>query len=178
MFRESEFTEPRPDVPHPEHWHAYDSMGAEVEVIEFISVLVRTLQPELVIETGTWKGFTAESIGKSLVHIGHGHLITLEIDEGLAQEATSRLSGLPVKVEVADSLTYVPPSPIDLLWLDGSTNRVGEWRQLSQHMSEFGIVVIHDTGPHGEVRGAFDALDDITLVHLPTPRGVSIGQKR
>lgn len=175
---ESEFTSPRPDCPHPEWWHAYDSMAAEVEVIEFLGGLIRALQPELVVETGTWKGHAARAIGKTLVHIGHGRLITLEIDADLAREAEESLSGLPVRVENVDSMQYTPPGSIDLLWLDGSTDRAGEWNHLSQFMSPYGIVVVHDTGPHGDARAAFDALDNITLIHLATPRGVSIGQKR
>lgn len=177
MPLESEYTEPRLDVPHPEWWNAYDSMAPEVEVVEFVSVLVRTLQPEFVMETGTWKGFTAQSIGKSLLHNGHGHLVTLELDPKRAEEAETNVEGLPVRVEVADSREYVPRASIDLLWLDGSTDRASEWRHLSQYMTEYGIVVIHDTRPEGNTRTQFESVSDITLVHLPTPRGVSIGQK-
>lgn len=178
MHLESEFTKPRADCPHPEYWHAYDDMATEVEVIEFVCALVRALQPELVVETGTWKAYASMLIGEALRENEHGHLITLETDADMAQEAARKLSHLPVKVEQIDSREYKPPAPIDLLWIDGSTDRIGEWKHLGQYLAKHGIVVVHDTGPHRDARSQLNARTDLKIIHLPTPRGVSIGQKQ
>ena len=34
----------------------YDSMSAEVEVLDFLKAIVKTLKPEVVVETGTFSG--------------------------------------------------------------------------------------------------------------------------
>src|SRR5437588_7255509 len=44
------------ECPNPERWSMYDSMTAEVEVLEFLRSLVTTTKPKLVVETGTFMG--------------------------------------------------------------------------------------------------------------------------
>ena len=51
-----EYHRPTPECPHPERWSMYDSMTAEVEVLEFLRTLVTTIKPNLVVETGTFMG--------------------------------------------------------------------------------------------------------------------------
>ncbi len=53
---ESTFTPPDPDCPRPDWWHARDAQATEDEVIELVAGFVRALQPELVLETGTYLG--------------------------------------------------------------------------------------------------------------------------
>ncbi len=40
-----EYHKPTPECPHPERWHTYDSLSAEVEVLDFLRSVVRTLKP-------------------------------------------------------------------------------------------------------------------------------------
>jgi len=42
-----EYHRPTPECPHPERWSMYDSMTAEVEVLEFLRTLVTTIKPNL-----------------------------------------------------------------------------------------------------------------------------------
>ena len=51
-----EYHRATPECPHPERWSMYDSMTAEVEVLEFLRTLVTTIKPNLVVETGTFMG--------------------------------------------------------------------------------------------------------------------------
>ena len=40
-----EYHRATPECPHPERWSMYDSMTAEVEVLEFLRTLVTTIKP-------------------------------------------------------------------------------------------------------------------------------------
>ncbi|MGH9602716.1 MAG: prolipoprotein diacylglyceryl transferase family protein, partial [Terriglobales bacterium] len=57
-----EFHRATPECPHPERWRMYDSMTAEVEVLEFLKCLVTTVKPELVVETGSFLGVSTLAI--------------------------------------------------------------------------------------------------------------------
>ena len=59
-----EYHRPTPECPHPERWSMYDSMTAEVEVLEFLRTLVTTTKPNLVVETGTFMGNTTASMAE------------------------------------------------------------------------------------------------------------------
>ena len=58
----------------------YDSMSAEVEVLDFLKALVITLKPELVVETGTFSGLSTLRIAEGLKANGVGKIITCEYD--------------------------------------------------------------------------------------------------
>lgn len=188
MRSEAEFTAPRPDCPHPEHWHAEDAYATEAEVTGFVAAMVRAVQPEYVLETGTHTGTTARAIGQALAANGHGHLVTIERDAAKAAAAGEMLArtpgpvgaGLPVMVVHGDSLGYVPEQPIDLAWLDSATDaRVPEFYRFRPYLSPRAVVMFHDTGPHQPLAGLLGQLRDVLdLVTLPTPRGVSIGRLR
>lgn len=167
---------PRPGCPHPELWHAHDGMATEIEVIELVAAFVRALQPEIVIETGTHRGFMAEAIGVALAQNGHGHLYSTEIDERLFDEAADRVTGLPVTLLHHSSLEHEPPGLIDFAWFDSETNlRVGEYNHYRQWMHDRTVVAFHDTSPHHGYRPQLDALG-LAWLDLPTPRGVTFGR--
>lgn len=175
---ESELTAPSPHCPSPHLWHAHDGMATEVEVLELVAAFVRALQPEVVVETGTHRGFGSEAIGIALAQNGHGHLYTTEIDEALHAEATERVIGLPVTCLLQSALDFVPPGPIDFAWFDSETNlRVPEFRAYRQYMHDRTVVGFHDTAPHHGYRPTLDDLG-IALLDLPTPRGVTFGRVR
>lgn len=173
---ESDFTRPRPDCPRPERWHATDAYATEVEVTALVAAMVTALQPDFVVETGTHIGNTAEAIGRALLANGHGRLVTLEVNAGLAAGACKRCEGLPVEVVCGHSLAWSPPQPIDFAWLDSdSLRRHEELRALLPWMHERTVIGVHDTGPQHPVRGLLATLESeglISPLYLPTPRGV------
>lgn len=179
MPLESEFSPPSDFCPHPEYWHAHDGMATEVEVLELVAAFVRALQPELVVETGTHRGFGAEAIGRALQANGHGLLYTFEVDEALAIEARNRCAGLPVAVFLAPALslaTLVPGSVIDFAWFDSDTDqRTAEFLAYRPFMHSRTLVGFHDTHPRHMYRPQLDSLG-IQLLDLPTPRGVTFGR--
>ena len=171
-------TAPSPHCPEPQLWHAHDGMATEIEVLELVGAFVRALQPEIVIETGSHRGFGAEAIGQALALNGHGHLWTLEIDPALHAEASERTTGLPVTCLLLPAEEFTPPGPVDFAWFDSETHlRTAEYRRFRPFMHGRSLVGFHDTAPHHGYRPQLDALD-LQLLDLPTPRGVTFGRVR
>ena len=180
-MRESRFTKPRVDCPHPEWWHSTDADSTEFEVSELVAGFVRALQPEVVVETGTAWGQTAQVIGRALERNGHGHLWTLEPDKGRAEFSRHRCRDLPVTVIEAESLAWTPPAPIDFAWFDSLTQlRCPEFLAYRDYFSPRAFVGFHDTGPqHEPLRTNIEKLAADGLlrpVFLPTPRGVCFAE--
>ena len=178
---EAEFTSPRADCPHPERWHSRDIQSAEVEVTTLVSALVRAMQPDLVVETGTAYGQTARAIGKALQKNGHGELHTMDTNPALARRAERLCARLPVVVTCESSLDFVPPAPVDFAWFDSLIDlRIQEFRRYLPHMHSGTVVGFHDVGPQhpGLAEGIRQLADEGCLVplFLPTPRGVCLAQ--
>jgi hypothetical protein len=173
---ESTWTKPRPECPHPERWTAVDAMATEVEVTELVAAMVRALQPDYVVETGSWTGDTTEAIGRALVRNGHGELVSLEVDEEKAQMAADRCAGLPVTVLPRSSMAWTPERPVDFAWFDSACElRPQEFLRYSIAMHGRTVVGFHDTGSHHPVRELLVPLEREGLLaplYLPTPRGV------
>lgn len=177
MEPESRFTPARPDCPHPEWWHAEDAWSSELEVGELVYGFVRALQPEVVVETGTWYGATAELIGRALRANGHGTLYSLEIDPAKIEAARERVRDLPVELVHTRSLDWTPPGEVGFAWLDSDQSaRVDEVELLRTHFARGAVFGIHDTGPHHTVVHHLHRLHGVRLLSLRTPRGVVFGQ--
>jgi len=85
----------------------------ELEAAEMLYALVRMLKPEIVVESGTGKGFSGYAMGCALRDNGRGGLITYEPNPVFfeRQETVDRLSGLPVKLLMGTSLDYSGAMP-------------------------------------------------------------------
>lgn len=181
VYEESRWTRPRTDCPHPEWWHSTDPQSTELEVSELLAGLVRALQPEYVIETGTCVAQTAEAIGVALLENRHGELETFEIDCGLAMMNWERVTGLPVTLNMSSALEFTPTRRIDFAFFDSEIElRVPEFERFRPYLSPGAICAFHDTGPHkadgwGE---KIRALPDVQTLQLPTPRGITLLQAR
>lgn len=171
------WTPPKNWCPHPEYWHAEDDEATEVEVTELVSAFVRALQPELVVETGTYDGQTAEAIGKALQANGHGRLVTIEIKDTLVEMARDRCAGLPVEVFHGSSLDWLlgHESTVGFAWLDSGQIRHQELELLFPRLASGGVVGIHDAAPHHAVYGFVEPVVKrlgMSEIRLRTPRGV------
>lgn len=175
IVRESTWTKPRPDCPHPEWWSSTDPQSTELEVSELVAGFVRALQPEYVIETGTCVGQTAQVIGLALIANAHGRLDTLEPDVDRAEFSRQRCKGLPVEVHCTPSLDFTPAQRVDFAWLDSRTElRVPEFEHYRTWFASGAIVGFHDTSPHHGVYGSHvEALPGTRAIRLRTPRGVT-----
>ena len=182
-----EYHRATPECPHPERWSMYDSMTAEVEVLEFLRTVVTTIKPELVVETGTFSGISTLWIAEGLKANGRGKVITCEFDPVVYTNAKERIqnSGLAEWIECRNesSLEMKVEGRIDLLFSDSDMPvREQEVRRFLPQMNPYGVILMHDASSHlKQVREAALKLESeglISVVLLPTPRGLVMAQKR
>jgi len=184
---QAEYTPATPECPHPERWKMYDSMTAEVEVLDFLKQLVITLKPNLVVETGTFMGVSTLAIAEALKQNGFGRVITVEFDPKVFAKAKERFdaSGLAAWIDARNhsSLDLQVEGTIDLLFSDSDINiREQEVRHFLPQISPTGLVLIHDASSHQKVvREAalrLEAEGLLSVILVPTPRGLVLAQKR
>ncbi len=182
-----EYHKPTPECPHPERWHMYDSMTAEVEVLDFLKAIVTTIKPELVVETGTFSGLSTLRIAEGLKANGFGRIITCECDAKVFAAAKERFakSGLSEWIDARNesSLQMKVDGRIDLLFCDSDAPIRGqEVRHFLPQVNPYGLILIHDASSAMKtVREAALQLEQeglISVVLLPTPRGLVVAQKR
>jgi predicted O-methyltransferase YrrM len=182
-----EYHRATPECPHPERWSMFDSMTAEAEVLEFLRSVVTTIKPELVVETGTFSGISTLWIAEGLKANGQGRVITCEFDPQVYQNAKARIvaSGLADWIELRNesSLEMKVKGTIDLLFSDSDMPiREQEIRRFLPQINPYGLILMHDASSHLKiVRDAALNLEReglISVVLLPTPRGLVVAQKR
>ena len=165
----------------------FDSMSAEVEVLEFLKCLVTTIKPQLVVETGTFLGVSTLWIAEGLKQNGFGKVITCENDPEIYRKAKERFasSGLEQWIELRNesSLETKVKGTIDLLFSDSAFEvREQEVRHFLPQLNPYGVIVMHDASSHLKtVREAalkLEAEGLISVVLMPTPRGLVLAQKR
>jgi len=185
MYSEASFTRPRPDCPHPERWTALDPQATEVEVIVLVAALIGALQPDVVIETGTYTGAMAHTIGEQLRHNGQGRLVTMEPDVDRSRAAVELCAGLPVTVLTRPSLDVSPdeirslaPGHVGFAWFDSLTElRAAEFDHFLELFDARTVVGFHDAGPHhGPWSNRVRTHPRLRTIDLPTPRGCILAQ--
>jgi prolipoprotein diacylglyceryl transferase len=184
---QQEYHKPTPECPNPGRWHMYDSMSAEVEVLDFLTSIVRTTKPELVVETGTFSGLSTLRIAEGLKANGVGRVITCEYDAKVFAAAKQRFdsSGLGKWIDARNesSLEMKVDGRIDLLFCDSDAPiREQEVRHLLPQVNPYGLILMHDASSSMKtVREAALKLEGeglLSVLLLPTPRGLVMAQKR
>ena len=184
---QSEMHRATPECPEPHHWSMIDSMTAEVEVLEFIATLVTTIKPRLVVETGSFLGISTEWIARGLERNGFGKVISCEFDPVVYARAKARLETSPLKPWIdlrnESSLEMKIDGTIDLFFSDSDPDlRELEVRRFIPQINPNGIILIHDASSHHKVvRDAARSMESeglLSVVFLPTPRGLVIAQPR
>ncbi len=182
-----EYHRATPECPHPERWSMFDSMTAEVEVLEFLRTVVTTLKPELVVETGTFSGISTLWIAEGLQANGRGRVVTCEFDPKVYENAKARFEASPlahfIELRNQSSLDMQVDGTIDLLFSDSDMPiREQEVRRFLPQINPYGLILMHDASSHlKQVREAALKLEHeglISVVLLPTPRGLVVAQKR
>ncbi|MGA2904805.1 MAG: class I SAM-dependent methyltransferase [Candidatus Korobacteraceae bacterium] len=182
-----EYHRPTPECPHPERWSMYDSMTAEVEVLEFLRTLVTTTKPELVVETGTFMGVSTLWIAEALRTNGFGRIISCEYDPKVFAAAKQKIGASEfrdlIDLRNESSLEMKVEGTIDFFFSDSDMPiREQEVRRYLPQISPFGVILMHDASSHlKQVREAALKLEReglISVVMLPTPRGLVVAQKR
>jgi predicted O-methyltransferase YrrM len=182
-----EYHRPTPECPHPERWSMYDSMTAEVEVLEFLRTLVTTTKPNLVVETGTFMGVSTLWIAEALRLNGFGRIVSCEYDPKVFETAKHKIDASEfrdlIDLRNESSLEMKVDGTIDLFFSDSDMPiREQEVRRYLPQISPFGLILMHDASSHlKQVRDAALKLENeglISVVLLPTPRGLVVAQKR
>jgi len=182
-----EYHRPTPECPHPERWSMFDSMTAEVEVLEFLRTLVTTIKPNLVVETGTFMGVSTLWIAEALRLNGFGRIVSCEYDPKVFETAKQKIEASEfrdlIDLRNESSLEMKVDGAIDLFFSDSDMPiREQEVRRYLPQISPFGLILMHDASSHlKEVREAALKLEAdglISVVLLPTPRGLVVAQKR
>ena len=182
-----EYHRPTPECPHPERWSMFDTMTAEVEVLEFLKCLMTTMKPNLVVETGTFLAVSTLYMAEGLKQNGSGKIITCEPDKEVFAKAKEKIdaSGLKkwVDYRCEESLKLNVNGTIDVLFCDSMPElREPEVRYFLPKINPNGLILMHDASSHLKtVREAALRLEKeglISVVLLPTPRGLVIAQKR
>ncbi len=182
-----EYHRATPECPHPDRWSMYDSMTAEVEVLEFLRTLVTTIKPQLVLETGTFMGVSTLWIAEAMRANGFGRIITCEYDPKVYETAKEKFAASAfndlIDLRNESSLDMQVNGIIDLFFSDSDMPiREQEVRRFLPQISPFGLILMHDASSHlKQVREAALKLEQdglISVVLLPTPRGLVVAQKR
>jgi predicted O-methyltransferase YrrM len=182
-----EYHRATPECPHPDRWSMIDSMTAEIEVLEFLATLVTTIKPSLVVETGSFLGVSTEWIARGLARNGFGKVISCEYDQVVYEKAKARFAASELKpwmeLRNESSLEMKVDGTIDLLFSDSDMPiREAEVKRFLPQMNPTGIILMHDASSHLKVvRDAAKKMEDeglISIVLLPTPRGLVIAQPR
>ncbi len=188
-----EYHRATPECLEPQRWSMIDSMTAEVEVLEFIATLVTTIKPQLVVETGSFLGVSTEWIARGLERNGpsadgkDGRVISCEYDPEVYAKAKQRIDGSPlsrwIELRNESSLDMQVDGTIDLLFSDSDMPvREAEVKRFLPQINPNGIILMHDASSHLKVvREAalkLEAEGLISVVLLPTPRGLVIAQPR
>ncbi len=182
-----EYHRATPECPHPERWRMFDTMTAEVEVLEFLRCLMTTMKPRLVVETGTFLAVSTLYMAEGLKQNGVGKIVTCEPDKEVFAKAKEKIdaSGLKKWIEYCceSSLDVKVPGQIDVLFCDSLPElREPEVRHFLPNINPNGLILMHDASSHLKtVREAalrMEAEGLISVVLLPTPRGLVIAQKR
>lgn len=182
-----EYMPATPECPHPGQWRMVDTQTTELEVIDLLKSIVMTTKPQLVVETGTFLGYSTIKMAEGLKANGFGRIITIEYDPAIFARAKQRIdaSGLGAWIEHrnASSLETTIEGTIDLLFSDSHLPiREQEIRRFLPQIDPRGLILIHDASSHFKVvREAALRLEQeglISAVLVSTPRGLVIAQKR
>jgi prolipoprotein diacylglyceryl transferase len=182
-----EYHRATPECPNPERWRMFDTMTAEVEVLEFLKCLMTTVKPGLVVETGTFLGMSTIYMAQGLKANGRGKIITCEPDKDVFLRGTEKIEnagvGKWVDRRCESSMDIKVPGIIDVLFCDSLPElREPEVRHFLPHVNPNGLILMHDASSHLKtVREAALRMEQeglISVVLLPTPRGLVLAQRR
>jgi predicted O-methyltransferase YrrM len=182
-----EYAPATPECPNPEQWKMLDPMSSETEVIDFLRSLVTTVKPRLVVETGTFRGLSTVAIAEGMKQNGFGRVVTIEYDPKVYAAAKQRFQegGFADWIECRNqsSLEATVDGTIDILFSDSHQPiREAEIRRFLPQINENGLILVHDSSSYLRiVREAMLRMEReglLSVLLLPTPRGLAMAQKR
>jgi len=128
---------------HNEHgWTVVDDAGSEVELQRLLFSLVCMLKPELVVETGTYRGYATQQLGLAVKRNGFGRVVSCDTNEAMLEAARGRVRSLPVELRCCRGADLAELREADFVFCDSDYPcRAGELELVKRGA----VVLIHDT---------------------------------
>lgn len=129
-------------------------MAVELEVGELLAGIVRATKPKVIIETGTYKGFSTLMIASALKRNEMGHLYTMDLNDWNVLEECRKFELDPfvtfIKGDSRLVIREILPKieKIDFLWLDADHTKksiVDELEAALPALRPGTLVAFHDT---------------------------------
>jgi caffeoyl-CoA O-methyltransferase len=151
----------------------YPSMLSGPVVGRFLETLVAVMQPQLVVEVGTYAGYSALAMASALP--AGGRLVTLEIDDAHADFAQAAFDASPfgdrislVRGPALESLAALD-GPYDLVFIDADKTGYPDYYEAAlAKLSSSGLIVADNTlrsgtvlSPDDEASRALASLNDL-----------------
>lgn len=167
--------------------HAYDDGSTEMETLLLLYSLIRRLQPSVVVETGTYKGFGTAWMAQALLDNCpyEGHLWTYDKDPvPEAMDLIGKLSLAPVvKFITKPTQEVIFPTMIDFIFHDADKNpepfKEEMKRSTIPHLRVGGLAVIHDANKSGLILTVDSLLPatQFSSFYFSSARGLLIYQR-
>lgn len=161
--------------------------AVELEVGELLHSLVRAVKPNVIVETGTHKGFSSLMIAEAIRRNGFGHLYSIDInDYGFQQDIKKFGFANQITFIHADSAKALPEvikkvEKIDFLWLDAehaTESVLGEFNAAKGALKVGSYVAFHDTISDPREKAAVDIIAKANpyweKIHFKTARGFDL----
>ena len=172
------------ECPHPERWTCWTPQGVECEVAQWLVATVQMLKPDVVLDTGTYVGTSAVHLAEGCRRNGAGHVWTQDVDGTVLNVALASIEAANLEdwVSVRKCGSVVETceligQPVDLAFIDADTpytdTRARELAAVWPFLSDRAVVLAHDTSPAWG-RWQVAAVRGYDMVHLPTPRGLTV----
>ncbi|HEY6330894.1 MAG TPA: glycosyltransferase [Blastocatellia bacterium] len=192
-----------PRCPHPRLWSMFDRATPDVETVEFLFTLTRLVKPGLVIQSPAWIGITAAAIGAALSQNGVGRLVAIDPDPECVRVASEFITarGLGPVVDVIHERGFdfvsdligdlssdfisdllrdlIGDGKIDLLILNPTVPAyASQLDRLVPKLAEFGLIAITPVAEREPIEAGLASRGANPVLHLHTPRGMVLGQRR
>lgn len=131
-----------------------NQMAVELEVGELLAGIVRAMKPKIIIETGTYKGFSTLMIASALKRNERGHLYTIDLNDWKVLEECR-------KFELDSFVTFIQGDSrlaireliakidnVDFLWLDADHTKKSILEELEAALPAIrpgALIAFHDT---------------------------------
>ena len=122
----------------------------------FLSMISEMLQPQYVLEIGTFTGYSALCLAEGLLPNGQLHTIELRPDDALISENYFKLSGYADKIilHTGNAKEIIPtlPHPWDIVFIDADkSGYIDYYEMVVPQLSHKGLIIADNVLFHGQV---------------------------
>jgi cephalosporin hydroxylase len=139
--------------------------------------IISELRPDLIIETGTCFGGSTLFMAHILDILGHGEILTIDIDNTIARPSHPRITyvhGSSSDAKLIESLLANRPAGVRLIVLDSDHSKAHVLRELellAPHVSIGSYLIVEDTNINGHPTfptfgaGPYEAIEEFLATH-------------